>query len=280
MFMDMFLNMSYILVVGPFWFAVGFFLWTTRLIAVTQLAQQWWGVLTVFGIPYEQVKERSASLSTADVACRFDQMGSNITLREIQQSAQARQKRVAGGLGLHLPRQDLAFDVALLSKMTFIELFLKYVPQFFLLVLINDSTANWSSLNIASCIFSAASLLLGILSSWRMHCAGAWASNFEDIATTTSYVAQELRSAAKSLNFASTAASSNAVEWEMKSARSLAMQCEEKKQSDALLIEELRASSRAGKTPLRARQRSKLSDITSENRKVNSSTGKKNRALF
>ena len=191
-----------VLLVLPVWFFVGLGLYGSKLIVVTAVAKAWWGVLSKFiGVRYKSINDdlagRTARLNTNDVdnmmpirasARKPRQRGGQRSIVEqIKRKASARQKRMAGGLELALPRQDLAVDVALLSKIVLVELFVKYVPQYALFFVINSRSLfgeTKETLTVLSAVSQTVIMVGSIVANWKVFRDRKWASNFQNINST------------------------------------------------------------------------------------------------
>ena len=113
--------------------------------------------------------------------------GQRSIVDQIKRKASARQKRMAGGLELALPRQDLAVDVALLSKIVLVELFVKYVPQYALFFVINSRSLfgeTKETLTVLSAVSQTVIMVGSIVANWKVFRDRKWASNFQNINST------------------------------------------------------------------------------------------------
>ena len=190
----------FIVLVLPIWFFVGLGLYSSKLIVVTAVTKTWWGILAKFGVKYKSANDdlnsRIARLNTNDVdnmmpiraSARKPQRGGQRSIvDQIKQKASARQKRMAGGLELSLPRNDLNVDIALLSKIVLVELFVKYVPQYVLFFVINSRHLFGETkeiVTVLSAVSQSVVMVGSIIANWKVLRDRSWASNFQNINAT------------------------------------------------------------------------------------------------
>ena len=112
-----------------------------------------------------------------------------------------RRKRLVNNM-LDLPRDDLHVDIELLNKLVFLELCLKFLPQFFLSMFINKSVFEVkSSRDMSQVIFftaSCISIAMSIRSNWTMLKNRSWASTFNG--ATDSHQLRNYRQAEKMIH--------------------------------------------------------------------------------
>lgn len=184
----------------PAWIVVGAILFSTKLICVTAICKLWWSMLSVYSVEYpssscgvNQVKMHSEKLTIDDVVLidkkenndyrvSTDDHGFKASIVEkIKRQADIRRKRLVNDM-LDLPRDDLHVDIELLNKLVFLELCLKFLPQFFLSLLINKSVFEVKTFRDTSQIIyfaaSCISITASIRSNWKILKNRSWASTF------------------------------------------------------------------------------------------------------
>ena len=204
----------------PAWTLVGAILFSTKLICVTSVCKLWWSILSVYSVKYpssscgvNQIKMHSEKLVVDDVVLidkeennnnRFnsDDYGMKATIvQKIKRQADMRRKRLVNNM-LDLPRDDLHVDIELLNKLVFLELCLKFLPQFFLSMFINKSVFEVkSSRDMSQVIFftaSCISIAMSIRSNWTMLKNRSWASTFNG--ATDSHQLRNYRQAEKMIH--------------------------------------------------------------------------------
>ena len=189
--------------VMPIWAFVGLILFASKIICITSICKSWWSILSIVNINYPSsssgllnMKEESKKLKLNDVILstkkrhRRNRSNSITTanvnsvniIKEIKENADLRRKRLVNNM-LNLPRDDLIVDIALLNKLVFLELFLKFLPQLLLSFSINRSkffTINntYDVVPLLIFIVSCISTISSIRLNWKILTNKSWASTF------------------------------------------------------------------------------------------------------
>jgi hypothetical protein len=195
--------------VMPIWLLAGIILFSSKIICITSVCKTWWSILSVLNIHYPSsssgllsLKMESEKLNINDVILSSTQKrrrGSNSLtsnninsvniVKEIKQNADLRRKRLVNNM-LDLPRDDLTVDIALLNKLVFLELFLKFLPQLILSFSINKSkfmivhNNNFDVIPLLIFIVSCISTISSARSNWEILINRSWASTFRGNTST------------------------------------------------------------------------------------------------